>query len=105
MALTSPSSSGYPFTTWPLRKLRDSIVEKSIVADISVSNLQKILKDEELTYLAVKTWKQSDDPDSSSNMALLKHFCLPPSFSPGQQVRKKVISLFIQRTGRRRKGQ
>ena len=38
-------------------------MEKGIVADISVSNLQKILKDEELIYHAVKTWKQSDDPD------------------------------------------
>ena len=63
MALTPPSSLGYPFTTWSLRKLRDAIVEKGIVADISVSNLQKILKDEELTYQAVKTWKESDDPD------------------------------------------
>ncbi len=63
VALTPPSSMGYPFTTWSLRKLRDAIVEKGIVADISVSNLQKILKDEELTYQAVRTWKESDDPD------------------------------------------
>jgi transposase len=63
VALTPPSSMGYPFTTWSLRKLRDAIVERGIVADISISNLQKILKDEELTYQAVKTWKQSDDPD------------------------------------------
>ena len=40
MALTPPSSLGYPFTTWSLRKLRDAIVEKGIVADISISNLQ-----------------------------------------------------------------
>ena len=63
MALMPPSSMGYPFTTWSLRKLRDAIVEKGIVADISVSNLQKTLKDEELTYQAVRTWKESDDPD------------------------------------------
>ena len=63
MALTPPSSLGYPFTTWSLRKLRDAIIENGIVADISVSDLQKILKDEELTYQAVKTWKESDDPD------------------------------------------
>ncbi|MCL5253659.1 MAG: helix-turn-helix domain-containing protein [Candidatus Thermoplasmatota archaeon] len=63
MALTPPSSMGCPFTTWSLRKLRDAIVESGIVADISISNLQKILKDENLTYYAVKIWKKSADQD------------------------------------------
>ena len=54
---------GYPFTTWSLRKLRDAIVESGIVADISISNLKKILKNEELTYQTVKTWKESADQD------------------------------------------
>ena len=38
MALTPPQKLGYPFTQWPLRKLRAALIEKEIVADISVSN-------------------------------------------------------------------
>jgi len=62
MALTPPSFMGYLFTTWSL-KHRDAIIGKGIVADISISNLQKILKGEELTYQAVRRWKESNDPN------------------------------------------
>jgi len=34
-----------------------------IAGDISISSLQKILKEREPTHRAVNTWKESDDPD------------------------------------------
>ena len=57
---------GYPFTQWSLRKLRAALIEKEIVADISVSNLQKLLTSEALSFQAVRTWKDSNDTDFGS---------------------------------------
>ena len=62
MALTPPPKLGYPFTQWSLRKLRTALIEKEVVADISVSNLQKVLTSEALSFQAVRTWKDSKDP-------------------------------------------
>lgn len=63
LALTPPRKLGYPFEKWSLRKLREAIIEQGIVADISVSNVQKIMTEEMLAYQVVKTWKESKDPD------------------------------------------
>jgi transposase len=63
LALTPPRTLGYPFEKWSLRKLREAIIEQGIVADISVSNVQKIMTEEMLGYQVVKTWKESKDPD------------------------------------------
>lgn len=63
MALTPPPKLGYAFRQWSLRKLRAALIEKDFVADISVSNLQKILTSEALSFQAVCTWKDSNDPD------------------------------------------
>lgn len=63
LALTSPKSLGYPFQSWSLRKLRDAIIEREIVADISPSNLGIILREEALSYQVVKSWKESKDPE------------------------------------------
>jgi hypothetical protein len=38
-------------------------VGNGIAGDISISSLQKILKEREPTHRAVNTWKESDDPD------------------------------------------
>jgi transposase len=63
LALTPPPKLGYPFQKWSLRKLREGIIKKGIVDDISVSNLQKIMSEEVLAYQVVRTWKESKDPD------------------------------------------
>ena len=66
MALTPPPKLGYPFTQWSLRKLRTALIEKEEVADISVSNLQKVLTFEAPSFQAVRTWKDGKDPDFGS---------------------------------------
>lgn len=66
MALTPLLKLGYPFTQWSLRKLRTALIEKEVVADISISNLQKVLTSEALSFQAVRTWKDGKDPDFGS---------------------------------------
>jgi len=63
MALTPPQKFSYLFTQWSLRKLRSVLIEKGTVADISFSNLQKVLTSEALSFQTVCTWKDSGDPE------------------------------------------
>ena len=56
VALTPPPKLGYPFTQWSLRNLRAALIGKEVVADISISNLQKVLKSEALSFLVRTAW-------------------------------------------------
>ena len=49
--------------TWCLAKLAEFLVAKGVVDDISHEGLRLVLRDEEVSFQAVKTWKQSTDPD------------------------------------------
>jgi len=44
-----------------MRKLRATLVGNRVVADISISKLQKVLTYEALSFQAVRTWKDSKD--------------------------------------------
>jgi len=50
-------------STWSLAKLAEFLVAEGMVDDISHEGLRELLKREEVTFQAVKTWKQSTDPD------------------------------------------
>ncbi len=62
-ALSRPTDLGRPFSTWSLSKLADYLVREGVVDDISHEGLRALLREEGVTFQAVKTWKESNDPD------------------------------------------
>ena len=62
IALSRPADHGLPFSTWSLAKLAEFLVAEGVVDDISHEGLRELLKREEVSFQAVKTWKQSTDP-------------------------------------------
>jgi transposase len=66
IALSRPADHGLPFSTWSLAKLAEFLVAEGVVDDISHEGLRELLKREEVSFQAVKTWKQSTDPDYES---------------------------------------
>ena len=63
IALSRPADHGLPFSTWSLSKLADFLVAEGVVDDISHEGLRELLKREEVSFQAVKTWKHSTDVD------------------------------------------
>src|SRR5215210_2178198 len=62
-ALSRPTDHGLPFSTWSLSKLADFLVAEGVVDDISHEGLRLVLRDEDVSFQAVKTFKASTDPD------------------------------------------
>jgi hypothetical protein len=52
-----------PFSTWSLPKPADFLVAEGVVDDISHEGLRLLLREEGVSFQAVKTWKTSTDPD------------------------------------------
>ena len=62
IALGRPTDYGLPFATWSLSKLVDHLVRKGVVDDISHEGLRLLLREEGVSFQAIKTWKTSNDP-------------------------------------------
>jgi hypothetical protein len=54
---------------WSLAKLADFLVAEGVVEDISHEGLRALLRAEGVSFQAVKTWKQSNDPDYAAKKA------------------------------------
>jgi len=63
IALSRPADHGLAFSTWSLTKLAEFLVAEGVVDDISHEGLRALLRREEVSFQAIKTWKQSTDPD------------------------------------------
>jgi transposase len=63
IALAVPTDLGQPFATWSLAKLADYLVAEGVVTDISHEGLRQLLREEGVSFQAVRTWKRSSDPD------------------------------------------
>jgi len=63
IALGRPGDYGLPFSTWSLTKLADYLVRKGVVDDISHEGLRSLLREEGVSFQAMKTWKHSNDPE------------------------------------------
>lgn len=63
IALGRPQDYGLAFSTWSLTKLAEHLVAKGVVDDISHEGLRVLLREEGVSFQAVKTWKESNDPD------------------------------------------
>jgi transposase len=63
IALARPQDHGLPFSTWSLAKLADFLVAEGVVDDISHEGLRALLREEGVSFQAIKTFKVSNDPD------------------------------------------
>jgi transposase len=63
IALARPEDHGLPFSTWSLAKLADLLVAEGVVDDISHEGLRALLREEGVSFQAIKTFKVSNDPD------------------------------------------
>lgn len=63
IALSRPTDHDLPFATWSLAKLADFCVAEGVVDDISHEGLRVLLREEGVSFQAIKTFKQSNDPD------------------------------------------
>ena len=63
IALSRPQDHGRPFSTWSLSKLAEHLVVEGVVEDISHEGLRVLLREEGVSFQAVKTFKESNDPD------------------------------------------
>jgi transposase len=63
IALSRPQDHHLPFSTWSLTKLAEFVVAEGVVEDISHEGLRVLLREEGVSFQAIKTWKASNDPD------------------------------------------
>jgi transposase len=69
IALSRPQDHDLPFSVWSLSKLADFLVAEGVVDDISHEGLRALLRDEDVSFQAVKTFKASTDPDYDTKTA------------------------------------
>jgi len=62
IALSVPTDLGQPFATWSLAKLADYLVAEGVVTDISHEGLRQLLREEGVSFQALRSWKRSNDP-------------------------------------------
>lgn len=76
-AKARPASVGQPFTRWSVRKLQRYLATSCQVV-VSRERLRQILAEEEITFQATKTWKESPDPAREEKLArieeVLEHY-------------------------------
>jgi transposase len=63
VALSRPTDHDLPFSTWSLSKLAEFVVAEGVVDDISHEGLRVLLREEGVSFQAIKTFKVSNDPD------------------------------------------
>ena len=63
LALSRPTDHDLPFSTWSLSKLAEFLVAEGVVDDISHEGLRALLREEGVSFQAIKTFKVSNDPD------------------------------------------
>ena len=73
IARSKPAEHWLPFSIWSLAKLADFLVAEGVVDDISHEGLRVLLRDEGVSFQAVKTWKKSNDPDYAAKKARVEH--------------------------------
>ena len=95
IALGVPSDLGQPFATWSLAKLADYLVAEGVVTDISHEGLRQLLREEGVSFQALRTWKRSNDPEfeAKKNRILELYEIADGLTDPGLDDPKVVICL------------
>src|SRR3984957_16244643 len=84
LALSRPVDHGLPFSTWSLAKLAEFLVAEGVVDDISHEGLREVLQKEQVSFQAIKTWKQSTDPDYEAKKNRVLELYESPRAKPGR---------------------
>ena len=71
-ATARPTALGQPFTRWSIRKLEHYLATRERLV-VSRERLRQILAEEEITFQATKTWKESPDPAREEKLARIEH--------------------------------
>ena len=95
IALSRPQDHDLPFSTWSLAKLADFLVAEGVVDDISHEGLRALLREEGVSFQALKTWKASNDPDfeAKKNRILELYAIADGRLEPGEDDPTVVICL------------
>ena len=90
IALSRPTDHDLPFSTWILSKLADFLVAEGVVDDISHEGLRVLLREEGVSFQAIKTWKASNDPDfeAKKNRVLELYDIADGKAEPGPATRR-----------------
>jgi len=73
VATAPPQAFGRPFNQWSLRKLHEFLIQKKLIAPVSVITLRSALKERKVSFQRTRTWKRSNDPDYDSKKNESKH--------------------------------
>lgn len=86
IALSRPTDHDLPFSTWSLAKLADFLVAEGVVDDISHEGLRVLLREEGVSFQAIKTFKRSNDPDyeAKKNRILELYAIADGTVEPGE---------------------
>jgi transposase len=86
IALSRPTDHDLPFSTWSLAKLADFLVAEGVVDDISHEGLRALLREEGVSFQAIKTFKVSNDPDfeAKKNRVLELYEIVDGTSEPGR---------------------
>src|SRR6266700_5719614 len=95
IALSIRSDLGQPFATWSLAKLADYLVAEEVVDDISHEGLRQLLREEGVSFQAVRSWERSNDPafESKKNRILELYAIADGLNEPGRGDPDVVICL------------
>jgi transposase len=95
IALSVPTDLGQPFATWSLAKLADYLVAEEVVDDISHEGLRRLLREEGVSFQAVRSWKRSNDPcfEAKKNRILELYAIADGLVEPGPDDPAVVICL------------
>src|SRR6266508_3015081 len=95
IALAIPTDLGQPFATWSLAKLADYLVAEGVVDDISHEGLRQLLREEGVSFQAVRSWKRSNDPafEAKKNRLLELYAIADGLTKPGPDDPQAVICL------------
>jgi transposase len=95
IALSRPADHDLPFSTWSLAKLAEHLVAEGVVDDISHEGLRVLLREEGVSFQALKTWKASNDPDfeAKKNRILELYAIADGRVTPGEDDPTVVICL------------
>ena len=73
VATAPPQAFGRPFNQWSLRKLRQFLLDRKLIAPITVPTLRSVLKERKISFQRTRTWKRSNDPDFDAKKNASKH--------------------------------
>jgi transposase len=72
VALSRPRDHGYSVGPWTLDRIQYTVVSEGIVESISKERLREILHEEAVSFQAIKTWKESKDPEFGNKVRRLR---------------------------------